>query len=214
MFVKHIGRHGDRRVAIVFREVPGEDHMALVIYPELLPRTFHDAIMPVLESEAGQQSENLGDILFRSLLPDGRSMLETLHKEGMIKKVQTNQITVTPNVKSHVRLDELNKVINQMKTGEAAKAQMEALDINSGLVDPSIARKHMPQAPAINTVTALSDVDIANQLRSQATRMANEANTMLAESQRLISEAEKLQPTTPPKRARKPKQALVGEDAA
>jgi hypothetical protein len=188
--------------------------MALVIYPELLPRTFHDAIMPVLESEAGQQSENLGDILFRSLLPDGRSMLETLHKEGMIKKVQTNQVTVTPNVKSHVRLDELNKVINQMKTGEAAKAQMEALDINSGLVDPSIARKHMPQAPAINTVTALSDVDIANQLRSQATRMANEANTMLAESQRLISEAEKLQPTTPPKRARKPKQALVGEDAA
>lgn len=213
MFVKHIGRHGDRRVAIIFREVPGEDHMALVIYPELLPRTFHDSIMPVLESEAGQNSENLGDILFRSLLPDGRPMLETLHKEGMIKKVQTNQVTVTPNVKSHVRLDELNKVINQMKTGEAAKAQMEALDINSGLVDPSIARKHMPQpetaAPAGG---ALSDVDIANRLRSQATRMATEGNAMLAESNRLMAEAEQLQPTKPVRKTRK--KVIVGEDAA
>ena len=28
--IKHIGKHGDRKVAIVFREVPGEEHMTLV----------------------------------------------------------------------------------------------------------------------------------------------------------------------------------------
>ena len=33
--IKHIGKHGDRKVAIVFREVPGETHMCLVIYPFL-----------------------------------------------------------------------------------------------------------------------------------------------------------------------------------
>ena len=43
--LKHIGRHGDRKVAILFREVPGEDHMCLVIYPETLPTHIHDSIM-------------------------------------------------------------------------------------------------------------------------------------------------------------------------
>ena len=26
-FTRHVGKHGDRKVAIVFREVPGEAHM-------------------------------------------------------------------------------------------------------------------------------------------------------------------------------------------
>ena len=94
--IKHIGKHGDRKVAIVFREVPGEEHMTLVVYPETLPVSFHDAIMKVIESPMGQEAENLGDALFRSLLSDGRAMLQTLHVEGMIKKVQAKQVTVTP----------------------------------------------------------------------------------------------------------------------
>ena len=43
--------------------------------------------MKVIESPEGQTAETLGDAMFRSLLADGRPMLETLHKEGMIKKV-------------------------------------------------------------------------------------------------------------------------------
>ena len=26
-FLRHVGKHGDRKVAVVFREVPGEAHM-------------------------------------------------------------------------------------------------------------------------------------------------------------------------------------------
>ena len=65
--IKHIGKHGDRKVAIVFREVPGEEHMALVIYPDVLQVSMHDSIMKVIESPVGQEAENLGDALFRSL---------------------------------------------------------------------------------------------------------------------------------------------------
>ena len=32
--LKHVGRHGDEKVVVVFREVPNEDHMCLVMYPE------------------------------------------------------------------------------------------------------------------------------------------------------------------------------------
>ena len=52
--LKHIGRHGDRKVAIIFRELPGEEHMCLVIYPETLPSHIHNTIMTILESAPGQ----------------------------------------------------------------------------------------------------------------------------------------------------------------
>ena len=94
--IKHIGRHGDRKVAILFREVPNEDHMCLVIYPETLPTHIHDSIMRTLESPVGQQATNLAEALHRGMLPDGRPQLEALHREGMIKKVPTSQVIVTP----------------------------------------------------------------------------------------------------------------------
>jgi len=40
--IKHIGKHSDRKVAIIFREVPNEEHMALVIYPDTLPVARHN----------------------------------------------------------------------------------------------------------------------------------------------------------------------------
>jgi hypothetical protein len=43
-FMKHVGKHGDRKVCILFRQVPGEDHMALIIYPEVLPAHWQDSI--------------------------------------------------------------------------------------------------------------------------------------------------------------------------
>lgn len=199
MFIKHVGKHNNRKVAIVFREVPGEDHMCLVIYPDVLPVAFHDSIMKVLESTGGQQSENLGDILFRSLLPDGRPMLETLHKEGMIKKVQSSQVIITPNANSHVRLDELNAVLKQMQAGEEAFKKMEKLDSNSGLIDP---RKR--EATVINTQQdgVLSDSALASQLIQQAEKMELEAKSLLSESERMKQEAYGLDSTLKPKTKR------------
>ena len=75
--LKHIGRHGDRKVAIIFRELPGEEHMCLVIYPDVLPTHIHNSVMSVLESAPGQQATNLADVFHRNLLPDGRNILNT-----------------------------------------------------------------------------------------------------------------------------------------
>ena len=95
-FLKHVGKHGDRRTVILFREVPNEGHMCLVIYPDVLPAPWEDAIMRALESDMGQQAEEFANALHRTLLPDGRAVLETLHRENMIKKVRTADIVVTP----------------------------------------------------------------------------------------------------------------------
>ena len=200
--LKHIGKQQDRKVAIVFREVPGEEHMALVIYPDVLPVAFHDPIMKVLESDVGQQAENLGDALFRSLLPDGRPILQTLHAEGMIKKVQTKNITVTPTATSHVNLEEMNGILREMKMGESAIKRMAELDSQRGMtgavkpkddfgreVGAPDSRLRGAAVAGSDAAKALDDTSIANDLMAQAQRMEREAKGLIAEAARLAKEA-------------------------
>jgi hypothetical protein len=97
--------------------------------------------MKTLESPVGQQATNLADALHRGVLPDGRPQLEALHREGMIKKIPSNQVIVTPNAQSNVKLDELNRIIKEMETGEAAINRLREIDKSTGLVDPAVKRK-------------------------------------------------------------------------
>jgi len=192
--MKHIGKHGDRKVAVVYRTVPGEEHMALVIYPDTLPRAFHDSIMKVIEGEIGQDATELSDAMFRSLLADGRPMLQTLHKEGMIKKVNTNQIIVTPNATSHVRLDELNEIFDGMEAGGDAADKMADLDANAGLIDP-VANRVKAQA----SDDVIDDATLGTQMLDQSAQLAAEGASLVAESKRLKKEAIKLNPELKPK---------------
>lgn len=229
--IKHVGRHGDRKVAIVFREVPGEEHMCLVVYTETLPVAMHDALMRTIESATCQAAENLGDALFRELFNDGRPMLQTFHAEGMLKKVQTKQVVVTPNPSSHVNLEEMNAILRKMKLGESAIREMADLDANRGITGKVRPRDEFGReigAPTdqvragsasiagSDAARALDDAALAQNFQQQAQRMAAEARSLLAESDRLMKEAHQLagarpEPKVKPTRSRK-KQAVV--DAA
>ena len=132
-FLRHVGKISDRKVAIVFREVPGEDHMALVVYTESLNRHVHDPLMKCIESDIGQNSENLADALNRTHTNDGKIILQVLHKEGLLKKVQTNQVVMTPSPTTQIKLDELNKMLDEMKQGEEAVARLAELDQSLGM---------------------------------------------------------------------------------
>ena len=48
-FIRHVGKMGDRKVAIIFREVPGEPHMCLVTYTETLNQHIHDPMIKCIE---------------------------------------------------------------------------------------------------------------------------------------------------------------------
>jgi len=199
-FVKHIGKIQDRKVAIIYRKVPDEDHMCLVAYPDTLPKSFHDAIMQVIESEPGQQATDLSDALFRNLLPDGRPILQTMHNEGMIKKVKTNEVVVTPNATSHVRLDELNSIMDSMEAGDEANKKLADLDANAGM-EKNVANQMYNPA-----VTAdLSDEGIAAERLAQSNKLVSEAEAMLAESKRLQAEAYDLDSSLKPKKTAKKK---------
>ena len=199
--------------------------MALVVYPETLPISFHDAIMKVIESPVGQEAENLGDALFRSLLSDGRPMLQTLHVEGMIKKVQAKQVTVTPGGSSSVNLEEMNSIIRKMKMGEDAIREMAELDANKGYTGKARRRddfgrevgapipQRMSEVAGSDAARALDDRAIAQDRLAQAQRMEAEARGLLAESARLKAEAEAMAGGTPVAKRGRPKK-VKATDAA
>lgn len=206
--IKHIGRHSDKKIVVLYRQVPGEDHMCLVVYSDLLPRIYHDSVMTVLESAVGQQAESLADAIFRSMMPDGINALEALHKNGLIKKINTNQVIMTPTPSNTVRLDELNEILNEMQKGEAAIKRLAEMDNSLGLgkgkrrpaeprevgVPPS--SRTQPAEQTTNFEGVLSDADLARSRIAQAEMMKKNAATMLAEADRLLQEAVNLDPTT------------------
>lgn len=185
--IKHVGKHNNKKVIVLFRKVPGEDHMCLVVYSEMLPSRIHDDIASVLESEVGQQSENFADALDRNVGTDGNKLLHTLHRENYIKKVQTNQVIMVPNAKSQVRLDELNEIIDKLAEGGEAADKMAELDSQSGFRDP---------AKALPTTDSSADVLTDDQI---ASKMLADAEAMLAEAKRLQDEAYRIDPSLKPK---------------
>lgn len=209
--LKHVGKHNNRKVAIVYKAIPGEDHMALVLYTDSLPSALHDEAMKVLESDVGQQAKEFADALFRHTMADGNNCLTTIHKMSLMKKVPTSQVIVTPSARATCRLDELNKILQKIEDGGEALKELEDMDKNRGIrgANPNNVTEGrevgMPKQPIDPTVPAvqesvntssgvLSDVELAKQRLDQATKMEAEANALLAEATRLKAEADTLAP--------------------
>lgn len=197
-FLKHVGMHGDRKVAVIFRQVPGDEHMALVVYTELLNSNIHDPLIACIESPQGQAAENLADALNRVYTKDGKIILQLLHREGMIKRVQTEQVMMTPAPNQKIKLVELNKILNEMAQGEEAVRRLAEIDASRGLQDPKDVAKRKRGENTVELPSAyakappnglLGDGDLATNLRNQAARMSAEAKGLLAEAERLLTEA-------------------------
>jgi hypothetical protein len=211
--MKHVGKHNNQRIVILFRKVPNEDHMCLLVYSELLPRLYHDEVMKALESPIGQNAKEFSDVLFRTTMADGQNCLESLHRAGLIKKVPTSQVLVTPTASSSVRLDELNSILDEMSKGEEAIAKLAEIDADRGMTgkkrpaelrevgQPPNSRARaqvegtMSAGEFVSTTDILDDSTLATQRLAQATKMKAEAQSLLVEAARLEQEAAQLIPT-------------------
>jgi uncharacterized protein YqfB (UPF0267 family) len=115
--MKHVGKmkNNSARIAVAYRTIPGDATSALVIGTNGLGDAYHDAMMALIESETGQQANELADVLATRRFPDGSVMLQWLHANGHLKKVPTNLVLMTPNSQSQIPLNELNKMIAEQK---------------------------------------------------------------------------------------------------
>jgi hypothetical protein len=196
--MKHVGKmkNNGTRVVIIYRTLPGDPHYGLVCASGGLRDIYHDNLMSVLEHDSGQQAEELADVLAVRKFPDGNNMLEYLHVNGHLKRVPTNLVLVTPDNKTSIQLDELNKLIADQRG-----ITLEELAIKDGSNStvatmpnkkPEAAKEYLPETNEIiiddNTVTeeAVPETvkpkgtkeEQAKFYRSQADKLAKEAAKM------------------------------------
>ena len=119
-FLKHVGRHAGtgQRLVVVFLQLPDEKENALVVYSDSLPDRYHDALMEAVESPEGQAATGLYEVLTRKVFWHGTPMLQTLHQEGILRKVPTSAVIMTPNSNTSVPLDD---ILSQMDGTEVVE---------------------------------------------------------------------------------------------
>ena len=203
--LKHVGRHGDKRVAVIFREVPGEEHMALVVYPDQLKQNLHDDLMNAIQSNKGQEASHFGEAIHGMTGTDGVPLLQMLHQERFMKKVRTQDIIMMPRPNTPgARLDEINEIIRGLDTGSEAAAKMAKLDAEAGLADPQKTAAGNAAAAAVTGTGdgVLGDADIARNLVTQAEQMKAQMATLESEVARLMEEAARLDPSLAVKKKR------------
>jgi|TARA_B100000768_G_scaffold105538_1_gene98009 hypothetical protein len=191
-FIKHVGTHKgtNTRLSVVFLSLPDDKENALVVYSDSLPEKYHDDFMSALESKEGQSSAQLYEVLSRKVFHNGNNMLETLHKEGLMKKMPVDQIIMSPNSTTQISLVDL-------------LAQMEDLD-------------QTVAAPAGQTVqeNVTEQVDMAAQgdHKKIAQNLLVQAVMLEQEAERKRAEAVKYDPTLTEK-AEKPAKKGRGRPA-
>jgi len=193
--MKHLAIHNNKKVAVLFRTVPGEPTNALIVDHEQLPEPIKSNFKQCLESKIGQNALSLSEAANQFSVANGDKLLAALHIGNYIVKVATKDVVLTPNDKTNLPLNELNNIIDGAGGSKQAPVvesptPMASIDMNPG-APGSIPTVGLTEGA--NSV--LSDEQVATDLRNQAAGLQREADRMLAD-------AEVLSPAPPKKRGR------------
>jgi len=200
----HVGRikKNNAKVLVAFRTLPGESNFALVVPVASVSDSYHDALMSAVESDEAQTAFEFGEVMFVRFFPDGRPMLRALQADGLLQKVPTDTVLMTPTPNDNIGLDELNVLIAEQrncaiddlctfvsgapKGGVSVEDIAEIEDLGRDIGEPAFTEKKVEPLKAKEN-EVLSDKDIAKSYRSQA-------DAMYKEAARLRKEADSLDP--------------------
>jgi len=188
--LKHIGRvrNSKRRAVIAYRTIPGDPYHALVVYTDLLSDLYHNDIMRLLESPAGQDSYEFSEIMMRSSFTDGKNMLSSLHEAGRLVKISTKEIEMTPNTHTVLGLDQLNDLIASQNGVSIEDIAVKPVTKSKAKVQESTEVQEVATVNELpNTVLEpLSDADLARKYRSDADRLSKEAAQLRRMAEELV----------------------------
>jgi hypothetical protein len=185
-FTKHVGKmkNNSARIAVAYRTLPGDAHSALVLGTNGLTDAYHDSLMSLIDSDAGQQANELADVLATRRFPDGTVMLQYLHANGHLKKVPTNLVLMTPNSQTITQLDELNKMVAEQKgvtleelavTDDSTKLEKKTTNFQEEIVVPEVVVDQKKSVIVESTDDVSDPIVIAKQYRSKADKLAKDA---------------------------------------
>lgn len=181
--MRHIGKtvNTDRRLVVVFMQIPGREDHALVIDTDALPSRFHDDLMAVVQGE-GQNVVVLGELLGRRVMPySGANMLETLHQANALQAVPATNVVMLPAPNYPVPLTELLK------------------NMGKSVNQPEVAEQVKETVYRDNRIVENQEIDRSNQQYQIAANILAEAEMLSDESARKREQAYQMYPALRPK---------------
>lgn len=178
--MKHVGKmkNNGAKIVVAYRTLPGDAYSALVVGTQVLPDTYHDSLMSLVQNDMAQGANELADILSSRKFPDGNTMLEWLHNSGHLKKVPTNMVIMTPTPQASVQLDELNQLIADQKG-----ITIDELAITDGV---------NPNKKSANKTSQKVEVEEADDLTPA--QMRSKADALFKQAQVLRKQADEIDP--------------------
>jgi hypothetical protein len=198
--MKHVGKmkNNGAKIVVVYRTLPGDSKSALVLGTGNLPDSWHDSLMTLVQDISGQEANELADVLAVRKFPDGQTMLEALHLGGLLKKVPTAGVIMTPTASASVQLDELNELIAKQKN-----VTIDELAVTDGKrPNKKVAPKDDPTKTTSSSVNAGEEVSttpvkndpilVTEEL--SPTQMRSKADKLFKEAQALRKQADNIDP--------------------
>ncbi len=205
--LKHVGRikSTKKKVLIAYRTLPGDAYYCLVIPTESLDDQYHNAIINLVESPAAQSAYEFAEALDRTQFPDGSRMLPSLHAKGMLLKVSTDQVEMTPTMSTSILLSELNQIIAEQRgvavdglsIAPASADKVEYMDTSTKTSSKEKVVKTTSQDIAQEVThepepTFDSPESEAKYYRSQADKLAKQAAEMRRKAEEIAPTKKKL----------------------
>jgi hypothetical protein len=191
--IKHVGRlrSNQKKVVVAFRTLPGESDSALVVLTENLTDEQHDSLIKLVESPAGQNSYEFGEVMSRTRFPDGTAMLAILHLNNKLNKIKTSDVEMIPNNITSVGLDQLNQLIAEQKgisVNDLALGNNVQIEEAATVTDltPEKETQSVVQELAIIDEGPVSDAELAKRYRSQADKLSKEAAQLRRQADELM----------------------------
>jgi len=200
--LKHIGRviATNKKCVVAYRTLPGDAYYCLIVPTENLPDIYHDSLINLVESSAGQDAYEFAEALDRSRFPDGSNMLRWLHGNNRLIKIGTSAVEMTPTTGFSIVLSELNQIIAEqrglsvddlaLKSSLDPKDNANAKVAENQLVKTTETAKKPEAKPTAEVVNAEPAVDAtpedqAKFFRSQADKLAKQAAEMRRKAEEL-----------------------------
>jgi hypothetical protein len=202
--IKHVGRivTTRKKCIVVYRTLPGESSSCLIVPTEHLPDSYHDSIINLVESNAGQTAYEFAEAMTRMTFPDGSTMLAALHSQKRLVKVPTNQVEMTPTLQASILLSELNQIIAEQRgvtvdelsirpTEQRDKAEVKEVgtvqQVPTPASDVTRTTSGSVNEPEVATPVSFDSPEAeAKHYRSQADKFAKQAAEMRRKAEDLV----------------------------
>jgi len=197
--IKHVGRivATGKKCLVAYRTLPGDAYNCLIVPTENLPDSYHDSLINLVESNAGQEAYEFAEAMARMTFPDGSTILPALHTQGRLVKVPTDAVEMLPNSNASILLSELNQIIAEQRgiavDGLSIKPEVPEKP-KTEVVEIATAQE-VPTTPLTEAVRASTDSLTFNTPEEEAKFYRSQADKLAKQAAEMRRKAEELAPT-------------------